>query len=502
MRRIYLPLFWKFAIAIIVVVFVFGSINFYLIWTYTNRGIESETRHRLEFYAQTIAREVASHALEAGSAQHLQRLVNSLAASDTLIAYAVLFTGPDSLIVETFKDGLPANFFRLNQPRNESTQMKTLRFIQLDNKRVLDIAAPLSDSSGGMVRIGMFRERTRSQIANIFKPYILMVLGFLGVGIIGALFFSFVITRRVNSISQIAANITFKNLKNGKIPRIAKTRWLPQVPRPFEADDELDDLSYQINSMIDRLEKAYGELEQTYARFVQTEKLASIGVLSAGVAHEINNPVAGIQNCIRRIKNHPEDVEKNRQYIQLIEDAVDKTRGVVGRLLDYSRSPQSVKQAVEPAAAIEKSLLLVSYRLEKSRISVIKNIPHSVPSIYANQNELEQIFVNLLLNGIDAIDEQQQRQAGSQRIITIDAEQSEDQGLIKISDTGIGMTPAQQAKMFDPFYTTKDTGKGTGLGMYVVYNLVKSNNGNIQCQTERHNGTQFILKFLQAGKVD
>ncbi len=499
MQRIYLPLFWKFAAAIILVVLIFGSINISLIWTHTKHRIESETEHRLHFYAHSLAKEAASHLSESTAEAHLRELLVDMQKADSLLAYVIIVPGSDQPAISSLADNLPG-LLQLNHPRNGRAHIQTFRLPQFLEKPVLDIAAPIPGIADGLVRVGLFRERIRTQMA-ILQPYVFMVLAFLFIGILGALFFSYVITRRVNFISRVAENFTFQNLKNGSIPQITKGKWVPNGLRLFEVEDELDQLSYQINSMISRLEKAYMDLEHTYARFVQTEKLASIGVLSAGVAHEINNPVAGIQNCIRRIKNHPTDIEKNQEYIHLIEEAVEKTRGVVGRLLDYSRSPQSVKQAVEPSSAIEKALLLVSYRLEKSRISIVKNIPHSNPPVYANQNELEQIFVNLFLNGIDAIDEQQRHDPRSQRIININVEQDEHHVLIKIADTGIGMTAAQQAKMYDPFFTTKDTGKGTGLGMYVVYNLVKSNDGRIWCHTQRYHGTEFTLQFLQARKV-
>ena len=496
MRRIFLPLFWKFSLAIILVVMVFGGINLYLIWKYTKRGIESETANNLNFYAHAIAREAARQVNDSPSKENLRDLMAEMMRADSLIAYIVVAPPENQAVVENRNSELPDNFMQMNRPQNDASTIKSLRLAEFNNKLILDIAAPVPQTENGIVRVGMFRERIQKQMALILKPYVIMVIVFLIIGIIGALFFSFVITRRVNFISRIAEEFTFQNLKEGKIPKIKKMKWVPQRLQLFEVDDELETLSTQINTMIDRLKTAYMELEQTYARFVQTEKMASIGFLSAGLAHEINNPIAGIQNCVRRIKNHPDETEKNREYIQLIEEAVKKTQSVVGRLLDYSRSPRSVKQAVNPATAIEKALLLISYRLEKSRISVLKTIPHNISAISGNQNEVEQIFVNLFLNGIDAIEEHHQVNPECEKKIFIDVTQHATRVRISIADTGIGMTPAQKAKIYDPFYTTKDTGKGTGLGMYVVYNLVQSNNGIIQCSTQRFGGTTFTLEFF------
>jgi len=500
MKRIYLPLFWKFSIVIVVVVSIFASVNLYLIQKYAGKGIEDETEKRLQFFAQTVATE-ASLSLSERETDHLFDMMNRIKRIDSSVAYILVIPGNDNEIIENFPGELSSEMLAANHLKDGQKHLKIIRSPNIRNKIVLDMAVPIPATAEGVVRVGLFRESIRSQVWAILNPLIFMIVIFLLVGIIGALFFSYVITNRVSLISKIAENFTFQNLKKGSIPKISKTKVVPFLPRFIEINDELDDLSHNINEMIDRLRKAYTELERTYARFVQTEKLASIGVLSAGIAHEINNPVAGIQNCIHRIKNHPDDVEKNKEYIDLMEDAANKTEKVVGRLLDYSRSPQSTKEAIHPATPIEKALLLVSYRLEKSRISVIKDIPSTFPNILGNRNELEQIFVNLLLNGIDAIDEHSRMNPECEKIIRIEAKTQNGKVMIQLTDSGIGMTDEQRDKLFDPFYTTKDTGKGTGLGLYVVYNIVHSHNGNIYFESEPYRGTVFTLEFAANNEV-
>ncbi len=493
-RRIYLPLFWKFSIAIVLIVAVFGSINLYLIQKYAGQGIENEAKKRLQFYAHTVAMEASTLAQNAQS-EHLLEIMNRIKQADSSVAYILVIPGSGQPVIENFPGQLTNQILTANTLSQGTPSLKIIRSPDIRNKIILDMAVRIPETKDGMVRVGLFRESIRSQVWSMLKPLILMIVIFLTFGIVGALFFSYVIANRVSLISKIADNFTFQNLKKGNIAKISKARILPFIPRFIEMNDELDELSLKINDMIDRLQTAYKELEQTYARFVQTEKLASIGVLSAGIAHEINNPVAGIQNCIHRIKNHPDDVEKNKEYIDLMEDAANKTEKVIGRLLDYSRSPQSTKEAISPAAPIEKALLLVSYRLEKSRISVVKDIPATVPEILGNRNELEQVFVNLILNGIDAIDEHSQIKPDCDKMIRIETKEKDASVEIRLTDTGIGMSGEQQDKLFDPFYTTKDTGKGTGLGLYVVYNIVNSHNGSIRFQSEPYKGTTVTLRF-------
>ncbi|MBN1996757.1 GHKL domain-containing protein [candidate division KSB1 bacterium] len=499
MRRIYLPLFWKFAISIIIIVAVFGSVNLYLIKVYAGRGIKEETVKRLQFYAEIVATE-ASLSLSLSDYRHIPDIINSIKQIDSSVAYAMVIPGKNQPVIHNLPDSVTTEMIKANGLKNGSKQLKILRSPEIRDTIILDIAVPIPGLKEGLVRIGLFRASIRSQVWSIIKPLIFMIVIFLIIGIFGALFFSFVITNRVSSIAKITEYFTFQNLKNRNIPVISGTRLLPGFPHIFQVDDELDVLIEKINQMTDRLKKAYADLEKTYARFVQTEKLASIGVLSAGIAHEINNPVAGILNCIHRIKTHPDDTKKNAEYINLIEDAVNKTEKVVGRLLDYSRSPQSTRESLNPGTSIEKALLLVAYRLEKSRISVIKKIPPDIPAILGNRNELEQVFVNLLLNGIDAIDEHALQNFKCDRRITIEVGEKTGSIIIRLTDTGIGMYREQREKIYDPFYTTKDTGKGTGLGLYVVYNIVHSHNGSIYCESQPGEGTTFVLNFDKIGK--
>jgi len=304
---------------------------------------------------------------------------------------------------------------------------------------------------------------------------LLMVLIFLVFGILGALFFSHVITHPIRSISEIAEGIDLDALRYKKHPRVRiREKLFGKFPMVFRATDELDVLTEKFNAMIERLENAHQELEAAYAQLVQSEKLASLGTLSAGLAHEINNPIAGIQNCLRRLKQNPQNVAQAKKYLELMEEATNRIATVVRSLLDYARPREMDFAPVNIEEVIETALLLV---LEKHRISITKEVPANVPPIHASRHHLEQVMVNLLLNAIDAIEERFLQSQTASKSIHIGVRQKRNSLEISLKDSGIGIPQENLTKIFDPFYTTKEIGKGTGMGLSVCYNIIKLNQG-------------------------
>jgi two-component system NtrC family sensor kinase len=228
---------------------------------------------------------------------------------------------------------------------------------------------------------------------------------------------------------------------------------------------------------------------------IQSEKLATVGTLTAGLAHEINNPVAGLQNCIRRIQNDPNNVEQNKKYLAMMENAVDKIEKVVGNLLNFTRKQSGDFNSISISEIIENSLLLVSHRLEKLRISVTNNIPADLPMIRGNKNQLEQVMLNLFINSIDSIEEKISKHQDSERRLILFASRESDFVKIRIEDTGSGIPKNIMDKIFDPFFTTKSPGKGTGLGLSVVYNIIDAHQGKIYFESEEGKGTIVNLKL-------
>jgi len=249
------------------------------------------------------------------------------------------------------------------------------------------------------------------------------------------------------------------------------------------------------------LDNAYSQLKDTQTQLVQHEKMASLGMLVAGVAHEINNPIGAI-NCnvslyntlISRLKMTESIIEDSSaaSLVQKLEDAnktnliaCDRILAIVKSLRNFARLDESEFKEADIHVGIDSTLILLGNKI-KSRIEVIKDYGN-IPPILCFPNQLNQIFMNLIVNAIDAIPE-----TGTVWITTT----ADDRNVtIKIKDSGSGMPPEMLKKIFDPGFTTKGVGVGTGLGLSIVYKIIEKHNGDISVTSEPGKGSEFTIKL-------
>ncbi|MBW1738910.1 MAG: GHKL domain-containing protein [Deltaproteobacteria bacterium] len=249
---------------------------------------------------------------------------------------------------------------------------------------------------------------------------------------------------------------------------------------------------YMIHAMRNRDK----EVDQANECFIQASRLASVGELSAGVAHEINNPLA-IINFENQILA---DMEKTSEMApvfrkQLLKsltrssNMVKRCKRLTHSLLKFSRQTESVIDDVDINSLIEDVIPLVEREAATSGIRLILEPENDLPTILADSSQLQQVFLNLITNAVDAHDE---TSYGSVRIIT--KTNMNDKGVdILISDTGSGIPPERIDKIFDPFFTTKPMGKGTGLGLSICYGIVNKLGGHLQVQSEVGEGSVFTV---------
>jgi two-component system NtrC family sensor kinase len=485
-----LPLFWKFSIAIIFIVIVFGSINSILIYNNVQSALQTETEKRALFIANSISHQIVSSLLFEDYVT-LQNVINGIKEIDQNIDYIFIVDSKSNIVVHTFPINFPTQLLDANR-LDENQKFKT-QLINLKNKNeelILDVAVPILDGKIGNVRVGLKERSIQSDVQKTVNIFWIMVGVFLFFGIIGALVFANFITKPIKTIQNVADNIELSQIGKEQLPQIRiREKFLDRIKMLFRAEDEIDILADRFNQMIVRLDKAYRDLQNAQSNLIQSEKLATVGTLTAGLAHEINNPVAGLQNCIRRIQNDPNNLEQNKKYLAMMENAVDKIEKVVGNLLNFTRKQSGDFISISISEIIENSLLLVSHRLEKLRISVTNNIAADLPMIRGNKNQLEQVMLNLFINSIDSIEEKISKNPDSERRLILSASRESDFVKIKIEDTGSGIPKNIMDKIFDPFFTTKSPGKGTGLGLSVVYNIIDAHQGRIYFESEEGKGT-------------
>ena len=244
-----------------------------------------------------------------------------------------------------------------------------------------------------------------------------------------------------------------------------------------------------------QVEERTRELKDTQAQLIQAEKLATIGTLAGGVAHEINNPLAAIMTNAQMLlaDNLTADAKEG---IELIEEAARRCRDIVQKLMKYSRkSPQAEGpvETVDLNEAVDHAVSLLRYQLEQDNVK-IQCALNPLPGVRGNANEMSQVLTNLVLNGRDAV--LAGKKAGEIKIATRDL--GKDISL-EIEDNGIGIPAENLPKVFDPFFTTKDVGKGTGLGLSIVQGIIQKFGGKIDIKSRVGAGTSILIRFPKSG---
>jgi len=233
----------------------------------------------------------------------------------------------------------------------------------------------------------------------------------------------------------------------------------------------------------------------------QNEKLAAIGQLAAGIMHEINNPLATIGACVEALDAHrgdlPRDVRRTMdEYLRIIDSELDRCKAIVDGLLDFSRPKASHKKPVDVNQLIEDTLFLVKHHERFKRITLERRFGEHLPEIEANAKQLLQVFLDLMINAIDAMEG-----AGTLTVTTTVNPERADELVVAIADTGHGIPREDMPKIFEPFYTTKAPGRGTGLGLSICYGIVAEHHGRLTVESQADEGSTFRVFLPIKGRV-
>lgn len=273
--------------------------------------------------------------------------------------------------------------------------------------------------------------------------------------------------RKIQNAAEKAGRGDFKPIADSKIPQ----------------KNEVSQCIRAFNNMIT-------EIDLRQEQLLQSRKMASIGVFTSGIAHELNNPINNISLVVDSLMEEEESMtsEERKSLYRDLMDQADRSSEIVKNLLEFSRTDHGDFESISLKEMLEKTLRLVRNELKLHKIKLHRHIQEDLPKITIDKSRLQQALVNLLLNCIQAMPE------GGDLTVSLSEETTPEKCIrIDIRDTGMGISQKDLNFIFDPFFTTKKEGEGTGLGLSVTYNIIKSYNGRINVESEPGKGTCFSI---------
>ncbi len=242
-----------------------------------------------------------------------------------------------------------------------------------------------------------------------------------------------------------------------------------------------------------KLKHQYDELEDSHNRLLLSDQMASIGLLTAGIAHEINNPLFVITGYLNVLKDSLETGKISAAELEEITAKLETASNAIVKLVSgiktYARIDETAPVPIDLNSAIQESLNLVAFLYKQENIELQENLSGDSPMILGNIGKLQQVLMNLFSNSKDAME------SSENKVISVETREQDDRVVIEVSDTGCGIAPDQIGRVFSRAYTTKPVGKGSGMGLDLVRKLIKEMNGTIGVESELGKGTTFRIEF-------
>ena len=353
------------------------------------------------------------------------------------------------------------------------TDRTIIQHVSAGEHNALDFGVPLAigKKRWGSLKFGISLEKVENEILATVKTIIILttVLLITGFAIILLLTRRFIgpITQLVNTMEK------------------ARGDYL-DIRVEVKGHDELAVLGERFNSMIERIRLANEELKKTHEKLVQSEKLASIGILAAGVAHEINNPLGGIFNCVQMLKQGGSNPELRAKYLDLVNEGLDRIETTVSKLLWMSRKAEHAPVDMNIRDAVESVYSFLGYKMKKAKIAFKNEVAADLRFTF-DVHDFQQLLLNLFINAIHALENGGTLEVKGCRRDSVMS--------IEVIDNGCGIEREIIGRIFDPFFTTKPTGEGTGLGLWLTYEIIRNYSGEIAVESVAGKGSRFIISF-------
>jgi two-component system, NtrC family, sensor kinase len=457
----------KLLLAFLGVIILFGSLQTGFIFQIVHNALSDDFEKKGTMLAKHLGTQLEEYVLYEDIEQ-IQYMLWSWKSDANEHGYAMVISSSGEVIASTFGNGVPSGLVEANLP--VSFALQTKRIIDVD-VAYLDFAVPLLDGAAGWVRLGIHEEPLTDPEQRLIRLLLGMVLIFVLLGIIGAYIISKMVSAPILNIVDWSKSI---NLESDTIELNVNTK------------DELQLLAESFEDMTLRLQENHRQLSEINSKSFESQKLAALGLLASGITHEINNPLAGLDLSLKRISRDPENVEQIQKYLPGMYDSISHMQNIVRQTLAFAKPEPQIKTMVGLQKLLDHSLVLVQHKLDHNNIIVIRTgIERS--QIMTNPQSISQVFVNLMLNAIDSMP-----MGGN---LSIESTENKEWIHISFRDTGSGINPEIMDRIWEPFYSTKPTGEGTGLGLSVSRRLVEKLSGKIEITSTKEKGTTVTLSF-------
>ncbi len=351
----------------------------------------------------------------------------------------------------------------------------------------------------GILDVRMSLSRVKREIK---RSYMIFGVFLIAILLCFMIIMAFVIRKFVSSpVKQLVSgtkkvadgdlNVNIKVLTRDEIGQLAMS-FNKMISDLKVAKEEIKSWSVRLEKKIEERTK---KLYLTRAKLIQSEKMASMGVLASSVAHEINNPLQGILTYIKLMlkvlgKGYPssENLHDFEEYLKLMGNEIERCGGMVKNLLVFSKQSKLEIKEEDINSIIENVFKLIENKVKLLNIKVESNLIEGLPKLNCDKKQIQQSLIALIINSIDAME-------GGGTLSVKTAQFDHRYILISVADTGKGIAEEDIHNIFDPFYTTKESSKNTGLGLFVVYGIIKENNGTIEVKSKLGEGTEFLIKL-------
>jgi len=415
--------------------------------------------------ANNLSDRIANHIILRDQFQ-TARAFKEVMAKERDLEYIYVTSEEGDLFAHTFQDGTPTDLLSWNPLSGRS-----MNVLLLDTEKgyIRDAGVKVFEGTKADLHIGVREDSLQNTLAEMRRitfPLVALVL-LLGMAA------SFVLSRFITEPLKKFVEFT-KVLGRGEFGKKVDVRYGDEIgylARNFNR------LSMELKNTQEKIEEAY-----TYTHLLQAEKLSSIGQISAGLAHELKNPMTTLKMLFQEFKEQP---DMTKEDAEVISREIEKIDSILTNFTGFLKEKSFHKSAVNVHELLERVLSLATYDIENAGITVHKELIESLPEINADRSLLDHVFLNLIINAVQAMPH-----GGAIRI----SGKSDDSYVeIMIWDQGTGIPQDLHEKIFDPFFTTKE--KGTGLGLSIAYNIVKSHGGTLFFNSKEGKGTLFTVRL-------